>query len=284
MTYGLKTGRPGTTVTELGAMTADINMNTHQLTALSVPDAVGEAIRQTAKITEVLLESATDLKHAAGSDNQDLSGKVSHSLATAENDVLVGAPSPFGSWVKKTLAEFKTILGLVLTQTANTVGFTLAGGTTPKTLTVTGDATISATPLVSGGALGTPASGNLANCTGYPGGVVGNRVNKTQADSPYTVTTANLTGLIVFTNTGASGETIFQLPAGADGYKSRGIVTAAQYMQFLCNGSEKIRYLGTQTAAGGYVRSNVIGNMIEVEWSGTEWVVTGLGGPWTYDS
>lgn len=35
-----------------------------------------------------------------------------HSLATAENNVLVGAPSPYGSWVKKTLAEFKTILGL----------------------------------------------------------------------------------------------------------------------------------------------------------------------------
>ncbi|HHT9146222.1 MAG TPA: hypothetical protein ACFYD4_11215 [Candidatus Wunengus sp. YC61] len=41
-----------------------------------------------------------------------VSGKISHALATAQNDVLVGAPSPFGSWVKKTLAEFKTILGL----------------------------------------------------------------------------------------------------------------------------------------------------------------------------
>ncbi len=111
----------------------------------------------------------------------------------------------------------------------------------------------------------------------------GNRVNKTQADSPYTVLAADLTGLIVFTNTGASGQTIFQLPAGADGYKFRGIVTTAQYMQFLCNGSEKIRYLETQTAAGGYVRSNVIGNVIEGEWSGTEWVITGIGGAWSYD-
>jgi len=41
-----------------------------------------------------------------------LSGKVSHSLATAENDVLVGAPNPFGTWIKKTLNELKTILGL----------------------------------------------------------------------------------------------------------------------------------------------------------------------------
>jgi hypothetical protein len=35
-----------------------------------------------------------------------------NALTTAENDVLVGAPTPFGSWVKKTVAEFKTILGL----------------------------------------------------------------------------------------------------------------------------------------------------------------------------
>lgn len=110
------------------------------------------------------------------------------------------------------------------------------------------------------------------------------RVNKTQADSPYTVVAANLTGLVVFTNTGASGQCIFQFPAGADGYKFRGVVTAAQYMQFLCNGTEKIRFLTTQTAAGGYVRCNVVGNIIEGEWSGTEWVITGLGGPWTYDS
>lgn len=48
------------TDTTLGAMTADINMNTHQLTALSAPDANGEAIRQTAKITEAALETAID--------------------------------------------------------------------------------------------------------------------------------------------------------------------------------------------------------------------------------
>ena len=49
----------------LGTMTADINMNTHKLTALSVPSSIGESVRTTAKITEALLESATDLKHAS---------------------------------------------------------------------------------------------------------------------------------------------------------------------------------------------------------------------------
>src|SRR5574343_571715 len=106
------------------------------------------------------------------------------------------------------------------------------------------------------------------------------RVNKDETDSPYTVTVADLNGFTIFTNTGATGETIFQRPAGADGYKFRGVVTAAQYMQFLCDGTETIRYLVTQTAAGGYVRSATIGNVIEADWSGTEWVITGIGGPW----
>jgi len=53
------------TDTTLGTMTADIDMGTHQVTALDAPAALGEAIRQTAKITEAALESAVDLKHAA---------------------------------------------------------------------------------------------------------------------------------------------------------------------------------------------------------------------------
>jgi hypothetical protein len=69
--------------------------------------------------------------------------KVSHSLATAENDFLVGAPTPFGSWVKKTLTETKAILSWVLTSTAEAVGFTISGGTTSKTLTVDADASAS---------------------------------------------------------------------------------------------------------------------------------------------
>ena len=43
--------------TTLGTMATDIVMGTHQLTGLSVPDAAGEAIRQTATITETALGS-----------------------------------------------------------------------------------------------------------------------------------------------------------------------------------------------------------------------------------
>ena len=51
------------TDTALGAQSENLNMNTHQIEALSVPDAVGEAIRQTAKITESALETVIDAGH-----------------------------------------------------------------------------------------------------------------------------------------------------------------------------------------------------------------------------
>lgn len=72
--------------------------------------------------------------------------KVDHSLATAENDFLLGAPSPFGEWVKKTLAQTKAILNVVLTSVAEAVGFTISGGTTSKTLTVLEDTSLYGNP------------------------------------------------------------------------------------------------------------------------------------------
>lgn len=48
-------------------------------------------------------------KKLAYSDH-DHTDKISHSMATAENDFLIGAPTPFGTFVKKTLAETKAIL------------------------------------------------------------------------------------------------------------------------------------------------------------------------------
>ena len=53
------------TDTALGTMAANVNMNSHKLTGLAVPSSNGDSIRATAKITEALLESATDLKHDA---------------------------------------------------------------------------------------------------------------------------------------------------------------------------------------------------------------------------
>lgn len=44
---------------------SDVAMGGHKLVELSVPENAGDSIRVTAKITEALLESATDLKHTA---------------------------------------------------------------------------------------------------------------------------------------------------------------------------------------------------------------------------
>jgi hypothetical protein len=56
-------------VTGARALTGDIDFaGSYQCHDLQAPAANGEAIRATAKITEVLLESATDLKHTQGTD------------------------------------------------------------------------------------------------------------------------------------------------------------------------------------------------------------------------
>lgn len=48
------------TDTTLGNMVADVNMNSHKLTGLSIPSSTGESVRTTTKITESNLESAID--------------------------------------------------------------------------------------------------------------------------------------------------------------------------------------------------------------------------------
>jgi hypothetical protein len=53
------------TDTGLGTMTADINMGTHKITALSAPSAAGHSLRATASITETAMEDAITKKHAA---------------------------------------------------------------------------------------------------------------------------------------------------------------------------------------------------------------------------
>jgi len=106
---------------------------------------------------------------------------------------------------------------------------------------------------------------------------------KTQAASPYSVTASDLYGNKVFVNTGATGETEFQLPAGAAGYGFEFCVTAVQYLKMTANGTETFRYGGTQGAAGGYIRSNTVGRCGQVKWIGSEWVIMYLNGACNMD-
>lgn len=108
------------------------------------------------------------------------------------------------------------------------------------------------------------------------------RLNKTHADSPYTVTAANCNGLVVLTNTGATASLTMLLPAGADGLRVPAIVTAAYDFIFVANGTEMIRYLSTVSKAGGSIKSASIGDELVLDWNGTQWVanVNGLSSWW----
>lgn len=99
----------------------------------------------------------------------------------------------------------------------------------------------------------------------------------------YSVLAADCIGHRTFTNDGASIEVIFTLPTGVAGYKSSYIVTDAYYLQVKASNSEKLRYLGTQTGANGYVRASVVGNTLTAIWSGDDWVITEMRGSWLYD-
>jgi len=82
------------TDTTLGTMAADVAMGNHKLTGLAVPTDAGDSIRATAKITEVLLESATDLKHTQGTDTTlgDMTKTITLRAGTTQPDT---APQKF---------------------------------------------------------------------------------------------------------------------------------------------------------------------------------------------
>jgi len=71
------------TDTALGTLTADVNMGTHKLTALSVPITSGDSIRATTKITEANLESTVD--HKDLTDNPHTVTKTQVGLSNVEN-------------------------------------------------------------------------------------------------------------------------------------------------------------------------------------------------------
>jgi hypothetical protein len=68
-------------------VTSDAQPTFAQLAGLGAPDANGEAIRATTKITEVNLESAVDLKHAAVTLATD------HGLSLSTQQLAMGTPS-----------------------------------------------------------------------------------------------------------------------------------------------------------------------------------------------
>lgn len=108
-------------------------------------------------------------------------------------------------------------------------------------------------------------------------------VNYDQDDSPVSLNSTSCNGYNTFTNTGATGETVFNLSAGAGNYTCTFEVTAAQFLKVVCTGSETAGYGSTVGAAGGYVRSNVIGTRWKMSWNGSRWSISDLIGVLNYD-
>lgn len=64
-------------ISTIGPMTADIDMNSHKLTGLSVPASNGDSIRATAKITETILENLYDIRLQYDADYTLLTSAIS---------------------------------------------------------------------------------------------------------------------------------------------------------------------------------------------------------------
>lgn len=106
------------------------------------------------------------------------------------------------------------------------------------------------------------------------------RANKTQVDSPVTMVDIDCNGFKVFTNTDAVSETVMLLPNGVDGYRVNAIITSNVGFTFKANGTETIRYLGTVSIPGGSITSTSIGDQLQLDWSGTQWLTSVLGTSW----
>jgi hypothetical protein len=101
--------------------------------------------------------------------------------------------------------------------------------------------------------------------------------------SDYTLVAEDLGGSKTFINTAATGEINLTLPAGAVNYKTSFLVTEEEYLKVTANGTETFKYLGSESAEGGYIRNNVIGTTWTIIWSGSEWIITNLEGSLFYD-
>jgi len=98
------------TDTTLGTMTADIDMDgSYQVVGLQAPASSGEAIRQTAKITEANMETVYDNTHASASDNQNLWEEVRTDTGTTSANSQTDTLRFVGTGDIKTYSDGDTI-------------------------------------------------------------------------------------------------------------------------------------------------------------------------------
>ena len=105
-------------------------------------------------------------------------------------------------------------------------------------------------------------------------------VDKTSSTA---LTGTELNGLYTITNDGAGGEVILTWPSLVTGQEGTFYVNDAQYLQIKAPVATTIRIGPVTSAAAGYIRSNVVGNWIQIKAMPDGLVVFGTSGTWTYD-
>jgi hypothetical protein len=86
-------------------------------------------------------------------------------------------------------------------------------------------------------------------------------------------------GTVAHDNTGASGEIILSWPTVAAGQSAKFVVTAAHYLRIKAPAGSTIRSSFKISVSGGYIRSNTVGDWIELRAiSSTEIIEMGFGG------
>ena len=105
-----------------------------------------------------------------------------------------------------------------------------------------------------------------------------------QVDSPVSLVASDCTGFKIFTNNGATSEIVMLLPPGADGYRVNALIASDAGMVFTAYGTETIRYLNSISIPGGSIISTGIGDELQLDWSGTQWVANVLGTSWQLET
>ena len=101
--------------------------------------------------------------------------------------------------------------------------------------------------------------------------------------SSVTLTATEVSGLNTVHNNGAGAEVILTWLALVTGQNAIFYVNDAQYLQIKAPAATTIKMGTLSTAAAGYVRSNIVGNWIQIKAMPDGLVVVGFGGTWTYD-
>lgn len=99
----------------------------------------------------------------------------------------------------------------------------------------------------------------------------------------HTLTAAEMNGANLFTNTGASGEVNFSLPAIASGLACEFYVTASQYLKVTADTGENFRIGTILGDNSGYIRSNILGTHFRIRANGVDWAVDLIQGTLNYD-